>query len=122
VAAVPGAVADRFAVEQCFKDLKGVWGASQRQVRDVWACVGAFHLNLWLHTLTGLWAWGRPAKQLADRRQAPWDEPGRRPSHADRRKALQRACLREEYQAATTGSSQARKVRRLTRRLLRMGG
>jgi len=120
VADVLAAVADRFALEQCFRDLKEVWGAAQQQVRNVWACVGAFHLNLWLHTLTELWAWDRPAKQLVDRREAPWDEPDRRPSHADRRKALQRACLREEYQAATTGSGQARKTRRLARRLLRM--
>jgi hypothetical protein len=120
VADVLGTVADRFALEQCFHDLKEVWGAAAPQVRNVWACVGAFHLNLWLHTLTELWAWGRPAKQLVDRRESPWDEPERRPSHADRRKALQRACLREEYQAATTGGGQERKLRRLARRLLRM--
>jgi hypothetical protein len=120
VADILGAVADRFAIEQCFRDLKEVWGAAQQQVRNLWACIGAFHLNLWLHTLTELWAWDRPERQLVDRGESPWDEPDRRPSHADRRRALQRACLREEYQAATTGSGQARKLRRLARRLLRM--
>jgi hypothetical protein len=120
VADILGAVADRFALETCFKELKEVWGAGQQQVRNLWACVGAFHLNLWLHTLTELWAWGRPARQLVDRRPSPWDKPERRPSHADRRKALQRACLREEYQAAATGGGQVRKLRRLARRLLRM--
>jgi hypothetical protein len=109
-----------WSIEQCFKDVKEVWGAGQQQVRNVWACVGAFHLSLWLHTLTELWAWGRPARRLVDRRESPWDEADRRPSHADRRKALQRACLQEEYQAAMSGSGQARKLRRLARRLLRM--
>src|SRR5262245_56420040 len=95
-------------------------GASQQQVRNVWACIGAFHLNLWLYTLTELWAWSRPARQLVDRAEAPWDDPGRRPSHADRRKALQRRCLREAFQAAATGRGQRTKMRRLARRLLKM--
>ncbi len=119
-AGVLAAVADRFAPEPCLRDLKEVWGAGPQQVRDLWACLGAFHLNLWLHALTELWAWGRPARRPADRRQSPWGKPGRRPSHAGRRKALRRACLQEDYQAATSGSGQARKVRRLARRLLRM--
>src|SRR5262249_37898242 len=65
VADILAAVADRFALEQCFRDLKAVWGAGQQQVRNLWACIGAFHLNLWLHTLTELWAWDRPARRLA---------------------------------------------------------
>jgi hypothetical protein len=89
-------------------------------VRDAWACIGAFHLSLWLYTLTELRAWSRPARQLVDRAEAPWDDPGRRPSPADRRKALQRRCLREEDQAATTGRGQGKKMRRLARRLLKM--
>jgi hypothetical protein len=75
-----GTVADRFALEQCCHDLKEVWGAGQQQVRNLGACIGAFHLDLWLHTLTALWAWDRPARQLVDRRESPWDEPERRPS------------------------------------------
>ena len=52
------AVADRAAIEQAFHDLKEVWGAGQQQLRNVYANVGAFHLNLWLHTPVELWAWG----------------------------------------------------------------
>jgi len=33
---------------------------------------------------------------LVDRRGSPWDDPDRRPSHADKRKALQREALRSE--------------------------
>jgi hypothetical protein len=114
------AVADRFALEQAFKDVKEVWGAAQQQVRNLWACVGAFHLNLWLHTLVELWAWRRSARQLVDRTDAPWDDGERRPSHADRRKALQRECLREQLRAAGTGRGQLRKTRRLAQRLVNL--
>ena len=120
VAEILAAVADRGALEQAFHDLKEVWGAGQQQLRNVWANVGAFHLNLWLHTLTELWAWGRTQRQLSDRSASPWDEAQRRPSHADRRKALQRECLRAEYQAAGRGRGTAGGFRRLARRLLKL--
>jgi hypothetical protein len=114
------AVADRFAVEQGFKDLKEVWGAGQQPLRNLFANVGAYHLNLWVATLVEVWAWGHRAGRLVDRRACPWDDPGRRPSHADRRRALQRECLRAEYQAAAGGRVGVRKIRGLARRLLRM--
>jgi hypothetical protein len=120
VADILAAVADRFAVEQAFKDLKEVWGAGQQQVRNLHANVGAFHLNLWLHTLVEVWAWRRAGGELVNRRDRPWDDPGRRPSHADRRRAVQRACLRAEFQAATSGRGRERKILRLARRLLHM--
>jgi len=112
------AVADRASIEQAFHDLKEVWGAGQQQLRNVWANVGAFHLNLWLHTLVEVWAWNRRGGRLTDRRASPWDDPGRRPSHADRRRALQRESLRQEYRAAGGGRGKARNYRRLARRLL----
>ena len=120
VADILAAVADRFALEQAFKDLKDVWGAGQQQVRNLYANVGAYHLNLWVYTLVEVWAWRRPGAALADRRGSPWDDPTRRPSHADRRRAVQRECLRAEFRAATTGRGQQRKTRRLAQRLLRM--
>jgi hypothetical protein len=91
------AVADRAAIEQDFHDIKEVHGAGQQQVRNYWANVGAFNLNLCLHTLVELWAWARPKAQLCDRRERPWDDPERRPSHADRRNALCRSCLEQEF-------------------------
>jgi DDE superfamily endonuclease len=114
------AVADRGALEQAFHDLKEVWGAGQQQLRRVWANVGAYHLNLWLHTLTEAWAWARPQRQLTDRVASPWDDSGRRPSHADRRKALQRLCLRGAFQAAGRGRGQERKMRRLAHQLIKL--
>src|SRR5262249_53292954 len=40
------AMADRGAIEQTFKDVKEVWGAGQQQVRNVYASIGAFVVNL----------------------------------------------------------------------------
>jgi DDE superfamily endonuclease len=90
-------VADRGALEQDYHDLKEVEGTGQQQVRNIWANIGAFHLTMWAHCLTELWAWFQPREALCDRSDSPWDDPQRRPSHADRRKALQRSCLAEEF-------------------------
>jgi len=90
-------VADRGALEQDHHDLKEVEGIGQQQLRNLWANIGAFHLTMWTHCLTELWAWFQPKEALCDRSDSPWDDPQRRPSHADRRKALQRSCLEEEF-------------------------
>lgn len=113
VAQILDAVADRFAIEQTFHDLKEVYGAGQQQVRNYWANVAAFHVNLWMMTLVELWAWARGPAELTDRTASPWDDAGRRPSHADRRNALRRHCLQQEYRAATAGERLNRKCRAL---------
>jgi DDE superfamily endonuclease/Transposase DDE domain len=112
--------ADRAAIEQDFHDLKEVWGAGQQQVRHLWANIGAWHLNLWMHTLVELWAWHQRASQICDRRASPWDDPTRRPSHADRRKALRRWMLREEYSAAARRWQLPRKIRALVQTLFNL--
>jgi hypothetical protein len=89
--------ADRGTMEQIFHDVKEIGGGAQQQVRRLWTNVGAWHLNLWLHTLVELWAWNKPKRQLSNRRASPWDDPERRPSHSERRKALRRRIFREEY-------------------------
>jgi DDE superfamily endonuclease len=91
--------ADRWVIEQVFHDIKEVWGAGQQQVRNVWSNIGCFHLNLWMHTLVELWAWHRTADAIRDRSSSPWDNAERRPSHADRRNALRRTVLQNEFQA-----------------------
>lgn len=88
--------ADRSAIEQVFHDIKEVWGAGQQQVRNLFTNVACFHLNLWMHTLVELWAWNKSAGEIRERRECPWDCQERRPSHADRRKALSRQCLQNE--------------------------
>jgi hypothetical protein len=96
--------ADRGALEETFKDLKEVWGAGQQQLRNVWANVGAFNINGWLYTAVEAWAWERSHEQLVNRSASPWDAQERRPSHADKRKALQREVLHAETLAVLGGS------------------
>lgn len=114
------AVADRGAIEQNFHDVKEVHGAGQQQVRHIFANVAVFNLNLWLQTLIELWAWDQPAKQLRDRSASPWDDAERRPSHADRRNALRRECIRETFSATQVLRTLKRKSRALLRRLMKL--
>ena len=114
------AYADRAAIEQVFHDVKEVWGSGQQQVRNLWANIAAWHLNLWLHTFVELWAWKRPAEELVHRDDSPWDDAERRPSHADRRKSLQATCLANEFSRAVPGGRLPPKIRELLNRLLRV--
>lgn len=120
VAQVLQAVAQRSAIEQDFHDLKEVHGAGQPQVRHIWANVAVYHLTLWLHTLIELWAWDQPAPKLRDRRASPWDDPERRPSHADRRNALRRACIQRTFSATMGLASLSRQSRALVNRLVKL--
>lgn len=112
------AVADRGAIEQNFHDLKEVQGAGEQQVRNVWVNVAVWHITSWLFTLTELWAWNQPATALVARDERPWDDPHRRPSHADRRNALRRAQLRAEFSTTPTRGIAGRKIRTLLQKLL----
>ena len=120
VAQILQAVADRSAIEQDFHDLKEVHGVGQQQVRHIFANVAVYHLNLWLHTLIELWAWEQPAKKLRDRSGSPWDDPDRRPSHADRRNALRRASIGETFSASGAVAALSRKSRALVLRLVKL--
>jgi hypothetical protein len=111
------AFADRAAIEQCFHDVKEVWGAGQQQVRNVWANVAAFNLNLWVQTLVECWAWNKPAAELRDRTASPWDDASRRPSHADRRNALRRQTLDNEYAALPAQTRRDAKIHALYQHL-----
>jgi hypothetical protein len=99
VADVLTTVADRFALEIAFRDVKEVVGAGQQQVRFLHASVGAFHACLWTFTMTEAWAWGHSAEELVNRSASPWDSPKRRPSHADKRRAWRREMLAGEIRA-----------------------
>ena len=83
-------------LEQTNKDVKEVWGAGQQQVRNVFCNEGCFNLNLWMYSLVEAWAWDKEEEELVDRSASPWDSEPRRPSHADKRKALQRQVLRQQ--------------------------
>jgi hypothetical protein len=112
------AFADRATIEQDFHDVKEVWGAGQQQVRNIWTNLAVYHLNLWIHTLVELWSWNRPHKKLCDRSLSPWDNVERRPSHADRRKALRRQIMEHELSTLAAVRQLPRKILQLTKRLM----
>jgi Transposase DDE domain len=120
VAEIVQAILDRWSIEQNFHDLKEVEGIEQVQVRRVWSNVGALNLNLWAHSLVELWGWSRPADQLSDRSDSPWDDAARRPSHADRRKALQREMLEGEFQRGWGRRPLPEKIRHLLDRVVKL--
>ncbi len=120
VAQILEVFSDRAAIEQDFHDLKEVHGVGQQQVRHYWANIAVYHLNLWLHTLIELWAWGQSHRQLCDRSQSPWEDAARRPSHANRRNALRRRCIETEIRQAQGRRRLPPKYRTLVRRLLRL--
>ncbi len=109
-------MADRGAIEQTFKDVKEVWGAGQQQVRNVYANIGAMAVNLVLYSLVEAWAWRRSEEQLAAR--PAWDAEERRPSHADKRRALQREILREEIRVAVGNRPQWQEFQHFATQLL----
>jgi Transposase DDE domain len=117
-AEILGMVADRNSLEQTFKDVKEVWGAGQQQVRNLHANIGAWHMNLWAYSLVELWAWEKPEEELVDRSRSPWDSEPRRPSHADRRKALLRQALRDEFREAQCGPDREQKMLDFAERLM----
>jgi hypothetical protein len=111
-------VGDRFSLETTFRDCKEIVGAGQQQVRFVWASVGAFHVCLWTFTMTEAWAWALPTDELVDRSASPWDDPGRRPSHEDKRRAWRRALLREEILAVLRSGMTEGEIQAAAERLL----
>jgi hypothetical protein len=117
-AAVLETMADRGAIEQTFKDVKEVWGAQQQQLRNVYACIGAFNVNLWMYSMVEAWAWSADEAAMVDRSASPWDSQPRRPSHADKRKMLQREVLQGEIEAALAGRPTKGDLRALAERLL----
>jgi hypothetical protein len=112
------AVAARWAIEEHFHDVKEVWGAGQQQVRNVWSNVGCWHLNQWMYTLVELCCWDVPKAELTDRRARPWDNPDRRPSHADRRRAISREMLHAQFLAALPRTPNNQKFRSLVEALV----
>ena len=88
--------------------------------RNYWANLAAYHLAMWWHTLIEVWAWHKPKEELVDRSASPWDDASRRPSHADRRNALRRRCLEEEFQRNAESDSLSQKIRRAFCRLMKL--
>ena len=114
------AVSDRMAIEQNFADLKEIEGAGQQQVRNYYANVGAFHVNMWVHTLVELWAWGQKTSAVCDRKDSPWDDQFRRPSHADKCASVRREVLERTFFESFGHSCKNRKIARQFYKLMKL--
>jgi len=113
-------VSDRWAIEEHFHDVKEVWGAGQQQVRNVWSSIGCWNLCGWLYGMVESECWDDPTEQLVDRRDRPWDNPTRRPSHADRRRRIARQMLRKEFLNDLNAGLNESKIQDRFERLLSM--
>ena len=108
-------VAARWAIEEHFHDVKEIWGAGQQQVRNIWSNIGCWHLNQWMYTLVELCSWDVAKPKLTDRSHRPWDNPDRRPSHADRRSTIAREMLGKQFLATLPSMQNLRKFKSLIR-------
>ena len=100
-------------IEEHFHDVKEIWGAGQQQVRNIWSNIGCWHLNQWMYTLVEVSSWDVSKPMLTDRSNRPWDNPDRRPSHADRRSTIAREMLRKQFLATLPRTLNLRKFRTL---------
>lgn len=112
------AFSDRATIEQDFHEVKEVWGTGQQQVRNIWTNLAVYNLNLCMHTLVELWSWNKSHAKLCDRRDSPWDDAERRPSHAKRRKALRQLVMRNELSTLKVAWWLPRKIINLAERLM----
>jgi len=90
-------VAERWAIEEFFHDTKMVWGAGKQQVRNVWSNIACWNINAWLYAMVEIESWDKEKTALVDRNARPWDNVSRRPSHADRRRAIAREMLKNQF-------------------------
>ena len=90
-------VAGRWAIEEFFHDTKETWGAGKQQVRNVWSNIACWNINAWLYGLVELECWDAEMGQVVNRNDRPWDNPDRRPSHADRRRKIALEMLRNRF-------------------------
>lgn len=112
------AAAARWAIEEHFHDVKEVWGAGEQQVRNVWSSIGCWHLNQWMYALVELGCWDVPQTELCARQERSWDNPDRRPSHADRCRSISRQMLQKQFLLVLPNMPERRKFRSLIATLL----
>jgi len=110
----------RFGIEEMFKDLKEVWGWGKQELRKLESNEAATVMNMLLFGMTELATWDCSHGELVDRSDRPWDDAERRPSHADRRNFLRRACLAKELNDACHWSTIPAKIRIALEKLMRL--
>ena len=118
VAEILATVADQFSLEITFRDCKEIVGAGHQQVRFVWTNISAFHICLWTFTMTEAWAWGRAEADSVERKASPWDDPDRRRSDADKRRAWRPELLAGEIRTVLRPGLTEEEIQAVAKRLL----
>lgn len=112
------AYSSRWGIEECFHDLKEVWRSGEQQVRNLWSNIACWQLNCWANILTELESWEIAKEELVDRKDRPWDNPDRRPSHSDRRRWIAGKMLTERFSNELISRPNDDKLRELLNELL----
>jgi len=68
--------------------------------------------------LVELCSWDVKKSKLTDRSDRPWDNPDRRPSHADRRRTIAREMLHKQFLTALPKALDNRKLRKLFQHMI----
>ena len=110
----------RFGIEEVFKDLKEVWGWGKQELRLLESNEAATAMNMILFTMVELATWDRTSAELVDRSDSPWDDPTRRPSHADRRNFLRRGMLLNEFNVAFNAQPLTTKLKNMLKKLFHL--
>ncbi|MFO0914374.1 MAG: hypothetical protein U0795_15545 [Pirellulales bacterium] len=110
--------AARWALEEQFHDAKEIRGAGQQQVRNIWSNIGCWHLTQWLYTMVEMTCWDVPFEKLTDRSGRPWDNPNRRPPHADRRRYIVQQMLERTFSPVLSSTQSRSENSNLLRHLL----
>lgn len=119
VEAIVPATRDRWALAQHVPDVKAVEGLEQVPWRRVWSHVGAWNRSPWVRSLVEWWGGSRPVAEWSARSARRWEDAERRPAHADRRQALRRAMLEEEFPWSGDRAPPPRKIRCLLDRVVK---
>jgi len=113
-------IADSWVIEEFFHDTKEVWGAGQQQVRNVWPNIGCWHLNMRMHTLVVMCSWESSQEELSDRSNRPWDNPDRRPSHADKRRSISHKMLQNQFNVVLPDTPEKQQLQSIIDHLIRL--
>ncbi len=71
-----------------------------------------------MYTLVELCCWDAEKADLTDRSDRPWDNPDRRPSHADRRRKISHEMLQKQILAALPNTPKNHKLHSLVNDLI----
>ena len=109
----------RFSIEEMFKDLKEVCGLGKQQVRNFNSVKATTDLTLMSYTLVEFWSWDKSASELTQNRGI-WDDPNRRPSHKNKRQAMQFELLWQNFSAVYARDLNPKKMQPLKNNMLEL--